>query len=367
MTGLFVFQAILLLNTDYLLGLFGQPTDVRELTQIYIYYWMPGIFMYIQFEIMRRFLFCQGVYNPILYTMLFTWIIHIANLYILVIVLDMKIVGAAIATTITFTLNFVILNIATSQNLSIVKSHRWFFADREAYSKIMVFLEFGVPASFMSVMDWWGLDVIWIFAGWIGVKPLAASIIMFQMLALWFMNALGITFAATSLVGNSLGANLPNMARKYANATMLFGLICTWIMLFLYILFKDFVVGWFTDDSEVHEAFDGAFPYYIIAIFFDMTQGVSGGIIRAMGYQRAATFILLFSIWVVMDPFAYMFGFVFQLGYRGLWMGVPFGNFFMMAGYFLIIIFADWKQLATEASKHHLDEEIVIDASMLQH
>ena len=98
-----------------------------------------------------------------------------------------------------------------------------------------------------------------------------------------------------------------------------------------------------------------------------MTQGVSGGIIRAMGYQRAATFILLFSIWVVMDPFAYMFGFVFQLGYRGLWMGVPFGNFFMMAGYFLIIIFADWKQLATEASKHHLDEEIVIDASMLQH
>ena len=72
----------------------------------------------------------------------------------------MKIVGAAIATTITFTLNFVILNIATSQNLSIVKSHRWFFADREAYSKIMVFLEFGVPASFMSVMDWWGLDVI---------------------------------------------------------------------------------------------------------------------------------------------------------------------------------------------------------------
>lgn len=111
------------------------------------------------------------------------------------------------------------------------------------------------------------------------------------------------------------------------------------------------MIGSFTHDQKVIDAFNSAFPFYLLAVFFDNMQGVNGGVIRAMGYQRAAAVILCFSIWVIMDPFAYVFGFIFDLGFTGLWMGVPFGNFFMMAGYILIVLIAPWKKLASEASK----------------
>jgi multidrug resistance protein, MATE family len=221
MTAIFAIQAIVLLNTKNILLLIGQPQDVCELTQKFIYYLLPGVFMYIQFEITRRFLFCQGVYNSILYIMLATCLLHICMLLLLVNMMKLEILGAALATTITFTVNYIA--VYTVPKAPVAPGDTWFFLDKAAYSKISIFLKYSLPASFMSVMDWWGLDVICIFAGWIGVKPLAASIIMFQMIAMLFMNSLGITFAATSLVGNSLGANLPNKARIYSLVTMYFG------------------------------------------------------------------------------------------------------------------------------------------------
>jgi len=58
------------------MSLLGQQEEVIELAQLYINYLLPGIFLYMQFECSRRYLFCQGEYKSIMYVMLFTSIIH---------------------------------------------------------------------------------------------------------------------------------------------------------------------------------------------------------------------------------------------------------------------------------------------------
>jgi len=214
--------------------------------------------------------------------------------------------------------------------------------------------------------------MITIFVGWVGIKQLTASIIVFQIFILMFMNSMGITYAATSLVGNSLGENKPNKARKYATATVAFGVFCTTILVVGFVLLRRQISSLFTSDEEVVFYFEQVVPLYAITMFFDLIQGVNGGMLRAMGYQKSATVIQFVALWIFMLPLAYFFGFVLGYGYQGIWMGVPSGSIIIMFSYLSIITFAPWKKLATSASKEGkviCDAEAIssIHKSMLSH
>ena len=276
--------------------------------------------------------------------------------------MDLEVLGAAIATTITYSLDFIFLIVYQYSQPNLIKSQKWFFLDKEAFDAIPIFLKYGAPASLMLVMEWWGYEFISIQVGWIGIEELAATVILFQIFALMFMNSLGITFAATSLVGNSLGENRPNKARTYAHATILFGAICTTVLVLGFVVLQETIINCFTTDAEVVYFFESGVIFYSIAMWFDLMQGVHGGMIRAIGYQNIATIIQFASLWLWMLPLCYFFGFVIDLGYFGVWMGVPFGGFALMIGYMWIIFTAPWQTLSIEASK---DDKIIKDAEVM--
>lgn len=50
---------------------------------------------------------------------------------------------------------------------------------------------------------------------------------------------------------------------------------------------------------------------------------MSGGIIRAMGYQKIATYAGIFAYWVVGVPLIYIFGFTLGMGEKGIWWSQP--------------------------------------------
>jgi multidrug resistance protein, MATE family len=349
-TGLFGLQVMILMHSESILLVLGQSEEVSSTAQVYIYFLIPGLFMYMQFEWSRRYLFCQGVFNNILYTMIWACFIHTVLLYLLVIVFDLRILGAAIATAITYTSNFLILYFINSLNPNIIFPHKFFILDKEAFKKVPMFLKFGVPAAIMCMMEWWAYEVISIYAGWLGVNELAATIIISQIFIIMFMNSLGITFAATSLVGNSLGSNLPNKAKRYTFVTILFGFICTCSLVFVLILFRNPIFHFMTGHPDVLDQVENVFFLAWIAVFFDLMQGVNGGMIRAMGYQNAATITQFIGCWLIMSPACYLLAFTFNFGYAGIWMGVPLGNLFLMLGYFTIFFFTPWERLAKEVS-----------------
>lgn len=134
----------------------------------------------------------------------------------------MKLFGAALATTITYTLDLIIVSFLKSFNPDIIVPQKWFFMDFEALCRSPKYLKFGVPAAVMLMMEWWGYDITTIYSGWIGVNEQATTILCFQFMILSFMDSLGITFAATSFVGNALGANQPNRAKTYTYAAIVY-------------------------------------------------------------------------------------------------------------------------------------------------
>jgi len=193
--------------------------------------------------------------------------------------------------------------------------------------------------------------VINIFSGMLGVKQLAACAIMLSVFMLLFMFPLGISYTCTNLIGNMLGANMPNKARTYSHAGILFGWIVLSIVYTNFVLFRHQIVSFYTTDEQVTDLIMAAFPIWAVCVITDLSQGVMGGMLRAMGYQSKATLVCVVSYWVIMLPVSYLCGFVLDYGYRGVWIGVPSGSFVLFTVYTFMIIYAPWKQLAEQASK----------------
>ena len=173
------------------------------------------------------------------------------------------------------------------------------------------------------------------------------------------MNTLAVTFSTTSLVGNSLGENRPKVAKTYAKTALLFGCSQICLIVFAFWVIRYTVIGAFTSDPTVSKLIMDSFIIYSFAIAFDWSQGLGGGILRAIGYQHFASITLFISMWCVLVPLAYYFGFVLDLGFEGVWYAAPIGPLCWNIGYFFIIFWVSWEKLALRASKKH-EQEIEI-------
>lgn len=69
-------------------------------------------------------------------------------------------------------------------------------------------------------LEWWCFEVINVFAGWIGVEELDASIGVSSFINFVTMVPNGISESIAILVGNSLGAGRPSRGIKWARTTI---------------------------------------------------------------------------------------------------------------------------------------------------
>ena len=144
---------------------------------------------------------------------------------------------------------------------------------------------------------------------------------------------------------------MPNKAKTYTLASKAFLQWWIAVILTVLIIFKHQVVRFYSTDSEVIDLFLTVFPLWCLSVFADLNQGSNAGIIRAIGYQRTAVIIGVIAYWILMDLFSYILGFKYKLGFVGIWIGIPWGAYFISISYVIIIILAPWNKIAEIASK----------------
>ena len=101
----------------------------------------------------------------------------------------------------------------------------------------------------------------------------------------------GFSFATSSLVGNCLGASQPKNARIYANISLLIALFICFTLGFLMYILRVQLSYFFTEDDELAHMVSSTIPIIILMTLADDLQGMAQGIIKAMGYQKYATYI----------------------------------------------------------------------------
>ncbi|HLL49190.1 MAG TPA: MATE family efflux transporter, partial [Thermomicrobiales bacterium] len=159
-------------------------------------------------------------------------------------------------------------------------------------------LKLGVPAAMEQVLSAGAFMFLLSVVALIGTHALAAQQITFTALSLAFLPAFGFSIAATALVGQSIGARVPEDARKASGIALRWALIWMGIGGVLAFVFSERVVGIFSADPAVIESGGSALRALSVALPFWALWFVSSGSLRGSGDTRTPLLIGASTMWL---------------------------------------------------------------------
>lgn len=154
----------------------------------------------------------------------------------------------------------------------------------------------------------------------LGAAAIAANSFAITIESLCYMPGYGIAHAATTLIGQSIGAKRFDLTHKMGFMTTGMGMTIMAILAVFMFIFAPELIGLFTPDEEIRrlgtailriEAF--AEPFYAASI-------VANGVFRGAGSTFVPSIMNLVSMWVVRLPLAAFL--VTRYGLQGAWMAM---------------------------------------------
>lgn len=161
-----------------------------------------------------------------------------------------------------------------------------------------------------------------------GSASLAGFTIAFRVLIFTLLPAWGLSGAASTLVGQNLGAKQPDRAEKAVWMTTRYTVIFMASVTGIYLLFNQELAGFFTDIREVQSvAAQGLWVVVLGYVFFAvgmvLTQAFNGA-----GDTKTPAWINIGVLWFIEIPLAYVLAFPLGLAHLGIFISIAFSHSF---------------------------------------
>lgn len=161
-----------------------------------------------------------------------------------------------------------------------------------------------------------------------GSASLAGFTIAFRVLIFTLLPAWGLSGAASTLVGQNLGAKQPDRAEKAVWMTTRYTVIFMASVTGIYLLFNQQLAGFFTDIPEVQAvAAQGLWVVVLGYVFFAvgmvLTQAFNGA-----GDTKTPAWINIGVLWFIEIPLAYVLAFPLGLAHLGIFISISFSHSF---------------------------------------
>jgi MATE family multidrug resistance protein len=209
------------------------------------------------------------------------------------------------------------------------------------------------PRSFNSELSQWSFEITTILAGLLGVIALDAHIITLGISTVIFLSfpfAIGI--AASIRVGQLIGEQRAEDARRSAHASFLFSGIIQAILTVILLLCKDVLGQLFSNDEEVAALVSELIPISCLFMMGDAIQATISGVFRGLGRQKFVLLLNILGFWVCAVPIGAVLTFVADFGVAGLWWGFNIGIYASSAvGLWFLWMRVDWNFEAKKAMK----------------
>ena len=181
-------------------------------------------------------------------------------------------------------------------------------------------LRIGLPTAGEQILMRFGQVVLAIIITGLGTVSFAAHQVAINALSVAYMPGFGFALAATTLVGQDLGAGRPDRASRSGYEAVRIAIIIMTIMGVLVSIFPSAVMGFFTDDQAVINAGAPALRIAGIAMPFLGTSFTFAGGLRGAGDTTSVLFILASCIWGVRVTSAYLLAD--WMGLTGIWVAI---------------------------------------------
>ncbi|KAJ6581120.1 MOP flippase [Mycena capillaripes] len=330
-----------------LLGL-GQSGPLSRDVQVFLRVLIIGAPGYIGFESLKKYLQCQGIMGASTAVLVVVFPINIALNIFLIHHTPLGILGSPVALSLTYWLCFALLGIWTTFSTTHKDNATWggfqpsaVFHLRSCY----LFLKLAIPGILMVGTEWAAFEIVALAAGRLGALPLAAQSIIMSTDQILNTIPFGIGVAASTRVGNLLGARSPVDAKYAAHASALVSVVVGLVVMIVMMATKDVFGYTFSDDVDVVKLVAQVMPLVASFQIADGLAGSCGGVLRGQGRQHLGALFNLVAYYVLALPMGVTLAFHSRtaLGLQGLWIGQVVALFMVGLGEYYVVWRSDWQ------------------------
>jgi MATE family multidrug resistance protein len=202
----------------------------------------------------------------------------------------------------------------------------------------------------------WALEMaIWLvfsaFISSLGKDPLAAHNIVLMVIHLSFMPGVALSVAATTLVGQHIGARDPDGAARAGYAALKLAIAFMAMMGLVFLLAGELIASAFNPDPAVIAIAGRLFLLAAAFQIFDAMGMVSGGILRGAGDTRFPMLAAIACSWLLFLPLIWLLGQRSGWGVVGSWLGATI--YIVVLGVALIarVAAGSWKRCSVIARR----------------
>eukprot|EP00879_Flechtneria_rotunda_P031346 GHRR01034232.1.p1 GENE.GHRR01034232.1~~GHRR01034232.1.p1 ORF type:complete len:537 (+),score=144.16 GHRR01034232.1:73-1683(+) len=311
---------------EALLVYMGQDVRIAAAASRFTLALAPALFMDAADQCCRRYLSAQAVVQPLMFATLLATLLTPVFLWLFVAKWGLGLIGAAVAwdavqaTSLTLMVTYCIIH-TRSQEPSRCTWTGW---TREALKDWALYIRMAIPSCVMICLDWWTFEVIVMLSGLLTNPEQTMSMmgITFNIHALCFFAAHGLSGAASTRVGNDLGAGRPHMAWLTVQVAVLMGTLVMVVSSVLLLMSRNSLGKLFSSEADVVQLTAQAVPPLAVSLIGEGANTVLAGVMRGCGRQKIGAAINLVTYWVFGLPIACLLAFPGKLGALGLWTGL---------------------------------------------
>ena len=150
----------------------------------------------------------------------------------------------------------------------------------------------------------------------------ATHTVCMNIMSMSFMLGQAIAVSSTSLVGQSLGKNRPDMAKRYSMYSSGVGIVCAVVLALIFIFFGKQLVSLYNTDPTVIKV-GGEIMFFIAFLQpFQCGQFVLAGSLRGAGDTRATAIITLITVMIIRPGLGFVLIRFANLGLHGAWYAI---------------------------------------------
>ncbi|MCB9679019.1 MAG: MATE family efflux transporter [Alphaproteobacteria bacterium] len=297
------------------LTLFQQPADAVPGAALYCQVLTLGVPPYLGFVLVRQLLQGGGSMRPAAWVALGGNLVNLAADAVLVYGLGYGVGGVAWATVVVRW--FMLLALVALGWPILREAWPGWVIERARVARLA---PIALPVGWQIGFEVWAFNAATLLAGLLGTSAMAAHTAALNAAALAFMVPMGLSAAATTRVGNHLGAGRPWTTAGWTAIAL--GSVSMGLSGLLFVGAPETVMALYRAEPPVVALGLTILPIAAFFGFFDGIQVVAMGVLRGVGDTRVAAWIALVAYWGVGLPVsAALLG----QGLAGVWLGLSAG------------------------------------------
>ncbi|HHV80255.1 MAG TPA: MATE family efflux transporter [bacterium] len=281
------------------------------------------------------------------------YIVNIVNVvlsFILIFGLDLSfihikplgLIGAGMAVTVSRAIGGILILIALFRGKTISFNFREKFTLE--LNIIKRILRVGIPAALEQFIMQGGFLLLQVIISGMGTAAIAIYQIGMSINNISFMPVWGFSMAATTLVGQNLGASRPDLAEEYVRRILKIGMLIVCVLGSINFIFSSQLVSIYSPDAEMIQIGNFAIKILSLSLPFSCLVSILSASLRGAGdiiYTTITTFI---GIWGFRLTLVLLFSKFFNLNIYGVWIAV--GIDFAIRGLLYLARFkrGNWKK-----------------------